>query len=87
MWHQPPRQVLGAVLLEAGRAREAEAVYREDLERFRENGWSLFGLWQSLEAQQKTRRGAAGAGALRQGVGARRHHADVVTNHARGAAQ
>ena len=33
VWHQPPRQVLGALLLEAGRASEAEAVYREDLER------------------------------------------------------
>jgi tetratricopeptide (TPR) repeat protein len=51
VWHQPPRQVLGAVLLEAGRTQEAEAVYREDLKRFRENGWSLFGLWRSLEAQ------------------------------------
>jgi pimeloyl-ACP methyl ester carboxylesterase/tetratricopeptide (TPR) repeat protein len=51
VWHQPPRQVLGAVLLEAGRAREAEAVYRRDLERVRENGWSLMGLASSLDAQ------------------------------------
>ncbi len=51
VWHQPPRQVLGAVLLGAGRARDAERVYRADLERFRENGWSLFGLKQSLDAQ------------------------------------
>jgi hypothetical protein len=54
VWHQPPRQVLGALLLEAGRARQAEKVYLEDLERFRENGWSLFGLWQSLDAQGRT---------------------------------
>jgi tetratricopeptide (TPR) repeat protein len=53
LWHQPTRQVLGALFLEAGRAAEAEAVYREDLRRFRENGWSLFGLWQSLTAQQR----------------------------------
>src|SRR6186713_2386448 len=53
IWHHPPRQILGAVLLEAGRPAEAEAVYLEDLKRFRENGWSLFGLTQSLEAQQK----------------------------------
>jgi tetratricopeptide repeat protein len=39
------------LLLEAGRAADAERVYREDLERFRENGWSLFGLMKSLEAQ------------------------------------
>ena len=51
IWHQPPRQVLGAILLEAGRAADAERVYREDLERFRENGWSLYGLMQSLSVQ------------------------------------
>jgi hypothetical protein len=54
IWHHPPRQVLGALLLEAGRPAEAEAIYRQDLARFRENGWSLFGLWQSLVAQQRT---------------------------------
>jgi pimeloyl-ACP methyl ester carboxylesterase len=54
VWHHPPRQVLGAILLEAGRPAEAEAVYREDLKRFRENGWSLFGLAKSLDAQQKS---------------------------------
>ena len=53
IWHHPVRQVLGAVLLEAGRAPEAERVYREDLRRVRENGWSLFGLTQSLRAQGK----------------------------------
>ncbi|HEY7292439.1 MAG TPA: alpha/beta hydrolase [Vicinamibacterales bacterium] len=58
VWHQPPRQVLGALLLAAGRARDAERAYREDLERFRENGWSLFGLAQSLEAQGNTGEGA-----------------------------
>lgn len=36
VWHQPVRQVLAAVLLEAGRPQEAERVYREDLKRFRE---------------------------------------------------
>jgi tetratricopeptide (TPR) repeat protein len=51
VWHQPTRQVLGALLLEGSRAPEAERVYREDLKRFRENGWSLFGLARSLEAQ------------------------------------
>jgi hypothetical protein len=34
VWHQPPRQVLGALLIEAGRAGEAEVAYREDLEAF-----------------------------------------------------
>ena len=53
VWHHPPRQILGAMLLESGRAAEAEAVYREDLQRFRENGWSLFGLRESLRAQRR----------------------------------
>ena len=59
VWHQPTRQVLGALLLEAGHAGEAEAVYREDLARVRENGWSLFGLSRSLDAQGKTADAAA----------------------------
>ncbi len=53
-WHHPPRHILGAVLLEAGRAAEAETVYWADLDRNRENGWALFGLWQSLIAQENT---------------------------------
>jgi len=54
LWHHPPRQVLGAILLEANRPAEAEVVYREDLKRFRENGWSLFGLAKSLESQGRS---------------------------------
>ncbi|HXL10932.1 MAG TPA: tetratricopeptide repeat protein, partial [Gemmatimonadales bacterium] len=45
---------LAAVLLRAGRPAEAEHLYREDLKRFPENGWSLFGLAQALRAQGKT---------------------------------
>ena len=52
-WHVPVRQALGAVLLQAGRAAEAEAIYWQDLSQNRENGWSLFGLTQSLRAQGK----------------------------------
>ena len=52
-WHVPVRQSLGAVLLDAGRAAEAEAIYWQDLEQNRENGWALFGLMQSLRAQGK----------------------------------
>ncbi|UCG04944.1 MAG: hypothetical protein JSV83_13540 [Desulfobacterales bacterium] len=52
-WHIPVRQSLGAVLLEAGRPAEAEAIYWQDLSRNRENGWSLFGLMQSFRAQGK----------------------------------
>lgn len=53
-WYYPTRQTLGAILMEAGRAEEAEAVYRKDLEQYRANGWSLFGLTKALEAQGKS---------------------------------
>jgi tetratricopeptide (TPR) repeat protein len=53
-WQYPVRLLLGAVLLEAGRPVAAEAAYRGDLERHRENGWALFGLEQALRAQNKT---------------------------------
>jgi tetratricopeptide (TPR) repeat protein len=53
-WNYPVRQELGAVLLEAGRPREAETVYWADLRINRENGWSLFGLAQALTAQGRT---------------------------------
>jgi len=53
-WPQPIRHYLGAALLEAGRAAEAEAVYRQDLAWHKNNGWALFGLWQSLAAQGKS---------------------------------
>ena len=53
-WTVPTRHALGAVLLEAKRSDDAEAVYREDLVRYPENGWSLYGLARSLSAQGKT---------------------------------
>ena len=53
-WYFPVRQALGAVLLQAGRAADAEQVYHEDLRRNPGNGWSLFGLTQSLRAQNRT---------------------------------
>jgi hypothetical protein len=52
-WFFPVRHNLGAVLLAAGRPEAAEAVYREDLFIYPENGWSLMGLKLALEAQGK----------------------------------
>lgn len=52
-WYHPSRQVLGAILLEAKKPALAEQRFREDLNQYRSNGWSLFGLYQSLEAQGK----------------------------------
>ncbi len=50
-WAYPLRHALGAALLEAGRPAEAESVYWDDLADHPENGWALFGLTRSLEAQ------------------------------------
>ena len=48
------RHYLGATLLQAGEAEKAEAVYRRDLRWNQNNGWSLYGLYQALLAQNKT---------------------------------
>lgn len=52
-WYHPIRLELGAVALAQGRAADAEQLYREDLEHWPENGWSLHGLGASLRAQGK----------------------------------
>lgn len=54
-WMQPVRHALGALLMGAGRADEAEVVYREDLAKNAQNGWSILGLSNALRAQGKTR--------------------------------
>lgn len=53
-WLQPVRHTLGAVYLKAGRYEDAERVYRDDLEKWELNGWSLYGLSRALEAQGRT---------------------------------
>lgn len=50
-WYYPVRESLGAALLAAGRAGDAERVFAEDLRRNPDNGWSLYGLAASLKAQ------------------------------------
>lgn len=52
-WWLPIRHYLGAVLLKAHRAADAEAVYRADLTHNPNNGWALRGLQKALEAQRK----------------------------------
>ena len=54
-WMLPVRHALGALLMADGRYAEAETVYREDLERNRNNGWALLGLRNALLAQNKTK--------------------------------
>jgi tetratricopeptide (TPR) repeat protein len=52
-WLIPVRHSLGAVLMKRQRFAEAEQVYRDDLARLPENGWSLLGLAESLRKQKK----------------------------------
>jgi tetratricopeptide (TPR) repeat protein len=58
-WILPARHSLGAALMQEGRFAEAEQVYRDDLARLPDNGWSLFGLAQSLHHQGKEEEAAA----------------------------
>ena len=58
-WIQPVRHALGATLMDAKRYPEAEAVYRDDLEHYPENGWSLYGLSRSLQREGKQDEAAA----------------------------
>jgi tetratricopeptide (TPR) repeat protein len=58
-WYYPTRHTLGNALLAAGRFAEAEATYRKDLELYPRNGWSMFGLMKSLQAQGKDAKDAS----------------------------
>ena len=52
-WMMPARHVLGALLLERNEPAKAEEVYREDLKQYKNNLWSLLGLYQALKEQKK----------------------------------
>ncbi|MHC9086629.1 hypothetical protein ACYX7E_16575 [Luteimonas sp. RIT-PG2_3] len=78
-WHAPVRQTLGAVLLEAGHAAAAEQVYRQELQRNPDNGWSLFGLAESLKAQGRV----AEANAATQRFAKAWAHADLALTSSR----
>ena len=52
-WLQPVRHTLGAVYLMSGRYEDAERAYREDLAKWKNNGWSLYGLSRALHGQGK----------------------------------
>ena len=53
-WFYPCRQNLGTILIEAGKYSEAQKVYEDNLKEIPENGWGLFGLYQSMLKQNKT---------------------------------
>jgi tetratricopeptide (TPR) repeat protein len=50
-WHLPVRHNYGAFLLDQKQYAEAEKIYKEDLNVFRNNGWSLIGLHSSYLGQ------------------------------------
>ncbi|MBS1655916.1 MAG: hypothetical protein JSU05_13780, partial [Bacteroidetes bacterium] len=52
-WLLNPKQYLGNAYLNAGKWKEAQATFEKDLKYNNENGWSLYGLYQSLAAQKK----------------------------------
>lgn len=66
LWYYPMRQSFGRALLEAGDPVGAQAAYREDLARFPENGWSLYGLAQGLDAQGRNEEADAVRGRFRK---------------------
>ena len=52
-WFMPARETLGATLLQTGKPAEAERVFRRDLEVNARSPRSLYGLAESLKAQQE----------------------------------
>lgn len=54
-WFFSVRHILGAVYLENNQFRQAEKIYKEDLQIYPKNGWALKGLWLSLNGQGKTK--------------------------------
>ena len=78
-WYYPIRHSLGAVLLDQGKAAEAEQLYRKDMQRFAENVWSLKGLALALHAQNKHDEAAAVEGRLHTAM----ENADVTLTKSR----
>src|SRR5262245_2630488 len=52
-WYYPVRHSLGVALIQAKKSKDAEAVYRKDLEKWPDNGWALYGLSESLRLQNR----------------------------------
>ena len=65
-WHRPVAHLLGAALLEAGQAAEAEVVYKDSLHHYRRDGWALKGLAKALGQQGKTAEAEAAMGQFKE---------------------
>ena len=79
LWLAPTRHALGAALLAAGQPALAERIYREDLRRYPENGWSLVGLAQAQRRQGRVDAARASETRLR----AAWSNADIVLTSSR----
>ena len=79
LWLAPTRHALGAALLAANRPADAERIYREDLTRYPDNGWSLIGL---ATAQQR-QGNADGARATGERFRAAWQNADIALTASR----
>lgn len=77
-WIQPSRHVLGATLMDAGQYAEAEEVFRADLQKHPNNGWSLHDLARSLQQQKKVNEAQAAAAQFQKAW----QHADVQLSSA-----
>jgi len=75
-WFFSVRHHLGAVLMKAGRYKEAEKVYRDDLKVWKKNGWALIGLQQALTMQKKTKEAEEAGAAFHEAW----KHADIRIN-------
>ncbi|MDA1028374.1 MAG: hypothetical protein O3B41_04890 [Bacteroidetes bacterium] len=53
-WSVPSRQLLGRMLFDSQNYEAAREIFLADLEQYPENGWSLFGLYQSLVLLKQT---------------------------------
>jgi len=52
-WILNPKHYLGNAYIKAGKWKEAENIFLKDLKYNNENGWALYGLYQSFMAQNK----------------------------------
>ena len=72
-WLIPIRHSLGATLMQNGRYAEAEQVYREDLARLPDNGWSLYGLAESLRRKRRAGGSKSDKEKISKALGQSRH--------------
>lgn len=77
-WLQSTRLSLGQLYLSLKRYLEAEEIFTEDLVLLQENGWALFGLFSSLQGQQKAEQAKAVDTKFKKAW----QHADVVLTRA-----